>query len=227
MGIDKESALYDDALSHIGYIYMENNRIGEAIDLLEARMKKGPPRPQVYNYLTSLYMANNQQDQAVETIEEGVTLYPENVDLLYQKAMVYERSGRHEDAWHAMKDLLAVDDEHAEALNFLAYALAVDNRDLDEAIVYAEKAVELKYAPHILDTLGWVYYRQGRLIEALKVIEEASRQLNDDAVIYEHLAEIHLALKNMEEARAAFDKALELQPDNVDLRDRFEKLFGP
>jgi tetratricopeptide (TPR) repeat protein len=124
----------------------------------------------------------------------------------------------------AAKDLLAVDDEHAEALNFLAYALAVDNRDLDEALIYAERAIKLKPAPHILDTLGWVYYRLGRLVEALQVTEEASRKLAEDAVILEHLGDIHLALNNLDEARAAFEKALSLQPDNTDLRSKLETL---
>jgi len=102
--------------------------------------------------------------------------------------------------------------------------LAVDNRDLDEALDYAERAMRLKPAPHILDTVGWVYYRLGRFLEALKITEEASRQLTEDAVIFEHLGDIHLALKNIEKARAAFEKALLLQPDNVDLRDKLEKL---
>ena len=75
-----------------------------------------------------------------------------------------------------------------------------------------------------MDTLGWVYYRLGRLIEALKVIEEASLELSEDAVIFEHLGEIHLALSNTEQARAAFEKALQLQPDNLDLRGKLEAL---
>jgi tetratricopeptide (TPR) repeat protein len=120
--------------------------------------------------------------------------------------------------------VLAIDDQHAEALNFLAYALAVENRDLDEALLYAERAVELKPAPHILDTLGWVYYRLGRLLEALRVIEEASLELSDDAVIYEHLGDIHLALHNVKRARAAFEAALKLQPDNFAVREKLESL---
>ena len=223
-GIDQESALYDDAVAHIGYIYLETDRLDEAIRFLELRMAEGKPRPQVFNYLASLYVSNDKMDLALATVERGVGYYPNDVELLYQKALLLERSGRHEDSIQTMKALLAVDDEHAEALNFLAYALAVENRDLDEALGYAERAISLKPAPHILDTLGWVYYRLGRLLEALKVTEEASIKLSDDAVIFEHLGEIHLALNNLEQARAAFEKALQLGSDNVDLRDKLETL---
>lgn len=56
------------------------------------------------------------------------------------------------------------------------------------------------------------------------MIEEASRQLSEDAVIFEHLGDIHLALGNREKARTAFERALQLQPDNIDLRDKLENL---
>ena len=223
-GIDKESALYDDALSHIGFIYLENDRIDEAITLLESRKASGTPRPQIYHYLASLYMANDQHEKAISVVEEGVQRYPDNIELLYQKGLVLERSGLHEEAGQAMKNVLVLDDQHAEALNFLAYAYAVENRHLDEALEYAERAVKRDPAPHILDTLGWVYYRLGRFTDALKVIEEASRQLSEDAVVFEHLGDIHLALGNREEARTAFERALQLQPDNIDLRDKLENL---
>ncbi|MCK4509021.1 MAG: tetratricopeptide repeat protein [Desulfuromonadales bacterium] len=224
LGIDRESALYDDAISHVGYIYLETGRVSEAIELLHSRMTEGKPRPQVYNYLTSLYTADGQHENALNTIENGVELYPDNVELLYQRVLILEQAGQHEDAMQAARELLAVDDEHAETLNFLAYALAVDNRELDQALAYAERAIKIKPAPHILDTLGWVYYRLGRLIEALKVIEEASLELAEDAVIFEHLGEIHLALKNLDQARTAFERALQLQPDNLDLRGKLETL---
>ena len=224
LGIDRDSALYDDALSHIGFIYLETERVGDAIKLLESRLTEGQPRPQVFNYLASLYMADMQHEKAFNTLEQGVKLYPDDLDLLYQRILILERTDRHEAAMQAAKSLLTIDEEHAETLNFLAYALALENRNLDEALGYAERAIKLKPAPHILDTLGWVYFRLGRLIEALKVIEEASRQLFEDAVIFEHLGEIHLALGNMAQARAAFEKSLQLQPDNLDLRGKLETL---
>ena len=226
LAIGRDSALYDDAVSHIGYIYLETERVDEAIKLLETRMAEGQPRPQVFNYLASLYMANGQHEEALATVVGGVELYRENVELLYQRVLILERIERHNEAMQAAKDLLLIDEEHAETLNFLAYALAVDNRDLDEALDYAERAISLKPAPHILDTLGWVYYRLGRLLEALKVIEEASLELSDDAVIFEHLGEIHLGLGNTEQARAAFGKALQLQPDNLELRGKLEALVA-
>ena len=64
----------------------------------------------------------------------------------------------------------------------------------------------------------------GRLIEALKAIEEASRLLSEDAIIFEHLGEIHQSLNNFEQARSAFEKSLQLAPDNDKIRDKLKEL---
>ena len=98
------------------------------------------------------------------------------------------------------------------------------NKDLNEALHYAERTIALNPAPHIMDTLGWVYYHMGRLIEALKIIEEASRELSEVAVIFEHLGDIHLSLGNLEQARTAFERSLQLAPDNDKLREKLDTL---
>ncbi len=227
LGIPADSALYDDAIAHIGYIYLETGRTSEAVRLLEDRLAQGQPRPQILYYLTSLHLSAGEYEKALKVSGLGADLYPEHIDLLYQRGLVLERAGRHEDAMLVMRNLVSLDDKHAEALNFLAYALAVQNVNLDEALAFAERAIALKPAPHIMDTLGWVYFRLGRLIEALQVIREASLKLTEDAVIFEHLGDIHLALNNRDEAFDAFSKALGLDPGNVALREKLDGLASP
>ena len=91
----------------------------------------------------------------------------------------------------------------------------------------AQRAVALKPAGHILDTLGWVYYNLGRFEEARKAIEEALRLLNDDPVIYEHLGDILLALGKPAAARTAYQKSLELEPDNPSVKDKLQLMGKP
>ena len=53
------------------------------------------------------------------------------------------------------------------ALNNLAYAFAVKGENLNEAVVLAQRAVALEPRVAVMeDTLGWVYYKVGRLEEA-------------------------------------------------------------
>ena len=88
----------------------------------------------------------------------------------------------------------------------------------------AERAVALKPAGHVLDTLGWVYYRLGRYEEARRAIEEASRLLPEDEVIFEHLGDVLAALGKTAAAKAAYQRVLDLKPDNQVVRDKLQRL---
>jgi Flp pilus assembly protein TadD len=85
---------------------------------------------------------------------------------------------------------------------------------LDTALKYIKKAVELKPDNgYILDSLGWVYFRLGRLNEARDVLEKALKLTADDANIHDHLGDVYRALHDFEKARKAYQKAVELYSD--------------
>jgi len=226
-GIPADSPLYDDALAHISYIYVQTAREDEARELLARRIAQGAPRSQIYYYLAVLKTAEGNLEGALSTLDQGLTAHPDDADLLYEKGVTLERLKRSEEAQDMIRRVIAVDPDHAEALNFLAYALAEARRDLPEALAMAERAVALKPAGHILDTLGWVYYNLGRFEDARKAVEEASRLLADDPVIYEHLGDILSALGKPAAARAAYQKSLEFDAENLAVKEKLQHLGKP
>ena len=225
--IAPNSPLYDDAVAHISYIYVQTGRTDAAIALLEERLRQPEPRPQIYYYLAVLHLGSSDERKALGVLDQGLDSYPDDADLLYEKALTLERLGEKASAREIMRRVIAADPDHAEALNFLAYGLADENRELDEALAMAERAVALKPAGHILDTLGWVYYRLGRFAEARKAIEEARRLLPEDEVILEHLGDVLTALGKLAAARAAYQESLDLKPDNQAVRDKLQRLELP
>lgn len=226
-GIDADSPLYDDAVAHMSYIYVQTERATDAMALLENRLKQPEPRPQIFYYLAVLHLGAGDQAKALEVLNQGLEVYPEDADLLYEKGVTLERLGEKGPARDTMELVIAADPDHAEALNFLAYGMAEENRDLDQALAMAERAVSLKPAGHILDTLGWIYFRLGRLDEARKAIEEAKRLLPEDEVVQEHYGDVLQALGRTAAAREAYQKALELKSDNPALREKLQKLGHP
>jgi tetratricopeptide (TPR) repeat protein len=225
--IPGESPLYDDAVAHMSYLYVQTQRTDQAIALLEKRLEQPDPRPQIYYYLAVLHLGAGDETRALTVLDQGLASYPADADLLYEKGLTLERIGDKVPAREVMRQVIAAEPDHAEALNFLAYGLAEENRDLDEALEMAQRAVALKPAGHILDTLGWVYYRLGRFAEARKAIEEASRLLPDDEVIHEHLGDVLQALGKTAAAAAAYEKSLELKPDNEAVRTKLQQLRRP
>jgi Flp pilus assembly protein TadD len=74
-----------------------------------------------------------------------------------------------------------------------------------------------------LDTLGWVYYRQGEYGKALKCLRKAARAMPDDPVIHDHLGDALYALGEPGEARRYWQKSLELEPGRLSLPRREER----
>lgn len=222
--IPETSALYEDAISHIGFLLIKLNRADDAIALYESRMENGEPRAQNYYYLATILMAENSLERALAVTEQATQQFPDNADLLYQKGIALERLGRHDLAIEVMQSVIRLDPGYAEAMNFIAYAYAEKNTNLDEALELAKKAIEIKPAPHIHDTLGWVYYRLKRFEKARSAIEAASRELPDDPVVLSHLADVYLGLKKFELARKVSLRMLELDPDNAFAKNMLKTL---
>ncbi|MEJ2201832.1 MAG: tetratricopeptide repeat protein, partial [Desulfuromonadaceae bacterium] len=124
----------------------------------------------------------------------------------------------------AMRQVIELDPDHAEALNFLAYCFAEQNENLSEALELAERALQLKPEGHVIDTLGWVYFKLGRFEQAREQLEKAARRLPEDAVVRQHLGDVYRALGLTDLARAAYQKALTATPGDAVLRGKLDSL---
>lgn len=101
------------------------------------------------------------------------------------------------------------DPRFQHAWNALGYSLADRNIRLEEAKGYIDKALELAPDdPYITDSLGWVYFRQGNLEEAEKMLRKAYA-LNEDNEIAVHLGEVLWVNGKREEALRLFHDVLQ------------------
>jgi Tfp pilus assembly protein PilF len=109
-----------------------------------------------------------------------------------------------------MKSVLALDPKDANALNYIGYTYADLGRNLQEAERLVKSAMEYKPNDgYITDSLGWVYYKQGRYQEALTVLKQAVELVPDDPVILEHLGDTYLKLNQPDKALESYEKALQ------------------
>jgi tetratricopeptide (TPR) repeat protein len=125
----------------------------------------------------------------------------------------------------AVRDVLRREPDHPTALNFLGYLWADHDRNLDEAVELIVRA--LAQDPDngaYLDSLGWAYYRLGRLGEARVQLERAARLTGGDPVVLEHLGDVYkdLALKDL--AREQYRLSLAADPGNARVRAKLDAL---
>lgn len=152
--------------------------------------------------------------QALETLEYVLNKHPDHADVLYETALLAEKLGHIARTEKHLRHLIKLKPDHAMALNALGYSLADHGMKLDEAYLLIKKALELQpQDPFILDSLGWVLYRQGKLEAALKTLSEAY-QIKPDAEIAAHLGEVLWQRHHRDQAIATWQRGIKTAPDN-------------
>jgi tetratricopeptide (TPR) repeat protein len=165
-----------------------------------------------------------QQQQAMDVLREGLKQFPSNTDLLYDYAMLAEKNGKFDIMETSLRKIIALAPENQHAYNALGYSLAERNIRLQEAYELIEKAVKLAPDdPFIMDSMGWVQFRLGRLKEAEALLRRAY-ELRPDAEIAVHLGEVLWTKGQKEDAQKFWRDAQTKDPQNDTLKSTLARL---
>ena len=224
--IPDESNLYEDSIFLRVRILSERDNHAEAIELLEKQIgDAGTRKPSFYMILASLYRENEAVEQGKKVYEQALRLYPEDIDLLYNYGIFLEKIGESDDAMAKMQEVVALDPDNGAALNYVGYSWADNNLNLDMALEYIKKAVDLMPDDgYIRDSLGWVYFKMGDVEQAIIELEKASEMVQDDPVIKEHLGDVYLQINQPEKALAAYEASFELYKEKEKKKNVTDKI---
>ncbi len=214
-------------MSRVALIQMllKQGKMAEARQQLEEDRNRFPVHAvQLYLLETEILVNAGELDDALKLFSGAVLRYPENVNLLYGRAMVFEKMGRIKDLESDLRAIIKFQPENAAALNALGYTLADRTDRFEEARELIEKAYVLdEDDPAIMDSMGWVQYRLGNYQAALVYLKNAYDKYPDHEVAA-HLGEVLWALGRKEDARALWDEALQMTPDSDVLKETRERL---
>ena len=161
---------------------------------------------------------------ASDVLSAGLKRFPDSTDLLYDYAMVTDKTGNYKDMETSLRKIIALAPNNQHAYNALGYSLADRNIRLPEAVTLIKKAVELAPEdPFIADSLGWAEFRMGNLDEAEKELRRAYG-LRPDPEIGIHLGEILWARGKQDEAKKLWREAQSKDPKNDVLKSTLERL---
>ncbi|MBB5204594.1 Flp pilus assembly protein TadD [Inhella inkyongensis] len=159
-----------------------------------------------------------------QILQQALAAEPDNTDLLYESAMSAERLKQHDQMEQLLRRVIELDPRHHHARNALGYSLADRNLRLPEARELLEAAIELGgHEPALVDSLGWLAFREGQLEEAEQLLRRAHRA-RPEVEIGAHLAEVLWARGQQDEARALLQQAASQDADNEVLRDTRRRL---
>ncbi|MEI7850438.1 MAG: tetratricopeptide repeat protein [Kiritimatiellales bacterium] len=203
-----------------------------AIELLNVFHTLSPEAAEGLYYLMVLQAKQKEYVKAIETARQFETLAQKSggTNLLsgqfyYQYASLYERAGQLETAEKLFFKVIETGDKttKAAAQNYIAYMWAERGEKLDMGLELVQKALTVDPENGaFLDTLGWIYYMQGRYAAALDELKKASAFVGDDPSVWEHIGDTYLKLGNLDEASKHWKKALKLEPDSKRLIERLE-----
>jgi len=148
-------------------------------------------------------------EQALDKAEQLSTKDEEKEYIWFLRGSTYEREKRYTNAEEQFKKVLTGDPEHASALNYLGYMLVDQNMQLEEALGYIKRAVDLDPANGAyLDSLGWAYFRLGKYDLAEENLLKASQKINTDPTVHEHLGDLYQKTGRLKLAAANWERAL-------------------
>ena len=163
-------------------------------------------------------------NDAVAELEKANRDVPDVVELKYELGMLYERQGKLKEFERELREVIALDPDHAHAYNALGYTLADNNTRLSEAHDLISRGLSLApNDPFILDSMGWVKFRLGDNKAAIDYLRRAFG-IRPEPDIAAHLGEVLWNSGQRDEAQKLFQQASQQFPDSKPLQETVRRL---
>ena len=213
--VTPQSDIFEESVYLQTRIFKKLNEPDKITELLQKHISTPEnSSPLFYALLSSLYQEQEKISEALTLLEEAIEIYHDNPQIFFEYGLLLERNGMSQQAVINMEKVLKLQPNHAEALNFIGYTWADSNIHLDRALEYIKRAVELKPENgYITDSLGWVYFRLGKLEKAETELKHAIELEPEDPHILDHLGDVYLSLKKEKKALQIYQKAYEMFKD--------------
>jgi len=212
--VQARAGRYDDAISNFRKILSDNPNMNPAA------------KAELYTGIGGVQYQKGDLNAALASLTEASNLAPNSSGPITQIALIYDQSGRTEQARVAYENALKLDPDNAQAMNNLAYLKAQEQVDLDRALTLAERArKKLPDKPDVEDTLAFVYVRKNLTDEALRMMRDLVGRYPTNPLYHYHLALALFQKGDKLSAKKELSTALTLKPSAAD-QARIRELMG-
>lgn len=172
-----------------------------------------PDDRDVYMALAQMYVRLKRWPDAEQALDqaEKLSVKPEDKRAVqFLRASSYERQKKYDQAEAAFRKILLADPTDAGTLNYLGYMMADHGVQLNEALDYVKKAVQLEPANGAyLDSLGWAYFKLGKYdLAEENLVKATQHEMGDDPTVQEHLGDLYQKTGRLKQAVTHWEHAL-------------------
>ena len=218
-------------LQVIDLLFKQKDYLGAVAALAEARTRF--PQAGLLTYYHGVALSQiKQHNEAMRAFEralvEAGNSQPDllNADFYFDYGAAAEQAGQYVKATELFRRSIELDPGNAaRSYNYLGYMWVERSENLDEAGQFIRRALEMEPTNGAyIDSLGWLYFKQGKFDEALTELLRAAELLPEpDAVVFEHIGDTCDKLGRRAEAVLYWQKALQLNPQSKDVGAKLDK----
>jgi tetratricopeptide (TPR) repeat protein len=143
----------------------------------------------------------------------------------YYLASLYDKVSEYKKSEKLVFEIVEKNPKNAHAWNFLGYSLIERKENMPKAFEYISKALEI--SPNdgfIRDSLGWYYYKIGKIDLALDELLKAIKVEPKDVSIQKHLAIIYSEKREFSKARSHIVEAIRYSKEKKEVQELNEAL---
>src|SRR6266404_558024 len=203
----------DDYMVHgnLGSLYLLLGKWPEAEKALRDAIRYKPDFAEGYLDLADALYRQQRIAEAEVALKDAVWIEPKNADYHLVLAAILDRTSKPAEAEAEYRLVLQLQPNKPLALNNLGYLMLERNENPTEALQMIQRATDAEPGTgNFLDSLGWAYFKLGKIEEAQRYLTEAAQLITSSATIQEHLGDVYDRMARPEQARASWTKALSL-----------------
>lgn len=222
--VNPDSGYYYIAQTRIVLNQHKDKKLSEAKETLGSLLENYPNDAQLWSEYGNILSSLNDFKGAISAYEKSLALLPENDQenwsIMYALAVTYDQSGEKQKGEEYLMKTLELSNRDAVVLNYIGYSWLEEGKNIDEAgkMIY-EAYNKYPLDGHIIDSLGWLFYRIGNYAKAVEYLEQASDMNPANAVISDHLGDAYWMHGRKNEAGFQWRHALVLKED-ADMIDK-------
>ena len=205
-------------------LLLEQRRFDEVIEAGKQAIQQIPQDPILLYMLGNAYLSSRRYDHAERHLKEASTLPARRglkANIWGSLADTYAGLGDWDSAFEYYQKATDLGTQNPVIYNNYAYYLSRQGKELSKAKTLALRALELSPDnTSYMDTVGWIYYKQGQLQKAQTYIQQAVDGGNPSAETLEHMGDVLFKLEKSDKAKQWWQKALEKDSTRTHLKEK-------
>jgi len=194
--------------------------------VLEGTGKGSRAQGDIYLRLGETYRRKGDLGSAIQALQKAREALPDNILVLSTLALVLDAASRKNEAKQVYEAALRLDPNNGVALNNLAFLLAENGGDLEDALTKAQRAKQLlPNLSEISDTLGWIYLKKNLSDNAIEIFRDLVSKQPNQSTFHYHLAMALSQKGDRSRALEQLKEALKYNPPKEE-KDKIQQMIN-